>query len=100
MNLVGGDARAEWRAHWPVVLAACSGVAISTINTYSLGVFMQPLQHEFGWSRAGIASGQLIAGVTTVVLAPLMVWRLAVRVRAGAFAELLTRRPSSREVHR
>ena len=72
MNLVGGDARAEWRAHWPVVLAACSGVAISTINTYSLGVFMQPLQHEFGWGRAGIASGQLIAGVTTVVLAPLM----------------------------
>ncbi len=67
-----GQALAEWRAHWPVVLAACAGVAISTLNTYSLGVFMQPLQAEFGWSRAAIASGQTIAGVSTVIMAPLV----------------------------
>ena len=67
---LAGNARAEWKAHWPVVLAACSGVAVSTINTYSLGVFMQPLEQEFGWSRAGIASGHSIAGVATILLAP------------------------------
>ena len=32
---------------------------------------MQPLQAEFGWSRASIASGHTIAGVATVILAPL-----------------------------
>lgn len=67
-----GQAGAEWRAHWPVALAACAGVSISTINTYSLGVFMQPLQSAFGWSRAAIASGQTIAGVATVIFAPAM----------------------------
>lgn len=67
---LAGDSRAEWKAHWPVVLAACSGVAASTINTYSTGVFMQPLQEEFGWSRAGIVSGSTMAGVATILLAP------------------------------
>ncbi len=67
-----GQARAEWKAHWPVVLAAFGGVALSTMNTYSMGVFMQPLEHQFGWSRAAITSGQAMAGVTTVLLAPFM----------------------------
>jgi len=72
LNAQPGQALAEWRAHWPVVLAACAGVAISTLNSYSLGVFMQPLQTAFGWSRAAIASGQTIAGVATVLMAPLV----------------------------
>ena len=67
---LAGDARAEWKAYWPVALAGCAGVAVSTINTYATGVFMQPLEHEFGWSRAGISSGHSIAGVATILLAP------------------------------
>ena len=67
-----GQSRAEWKAHWPVVLAACGGVALSTMNTYSMGVFMHPLEQQFGWSRAAITSGQAMAGVATVALAPFM----------------------------
>ena len=67
-----GDAGAEWRQHWPVVLAACAGVAVSTINTYSLGVFMQPLEQEFGWTRAEISTGHAIAAIATIILAPFL----------------------------
>ena len=67
-----GDAGAEWRQRWPVVLAACAGMAVTTINTYSLGVFMQPLEQEFGWTRAQISTGHAIAAVATIVLAPFL----------------------------
>jgi MFS family permease len=46
------------------------GVASSTV--YLLGVFMQPLEREFGWSRAEISSGMTIASVVSVFSAPLM----------------------------
>lgn len=60
----------EWRQHWPVVLAACAGVGVSTIVTYSSGVFIEPLEQEFGWSRAQIMSGHAIAATAGVVFAP------------------------------
>jgi MFS family permease len=65
-------AASEWRRNWPVVLAASAGVAISTINTYSTGLFIPSLEHDFGWSRTQITSGAAIAAVTTVILAPFM----------------------------
>ena len=55
MNLVGGDARAEWRAHWPVVLAACSGVATGSpalAKGAESGVATVP-----GWMATRIACG-------------------------------------------
>ena len=65
-------AASEWRRNWPVVLAASAGVAISTINTYSTGLFIPSLEHDFSWSRTQITSGAAIASVTTVILAPFM----------------------------
>ena len=67
---IEGNAAAEWRAHWPIVLAAMAGYAASTITTYSSQVFIQPLQAEFGWSRGQIASGHSIAAMAGVLFAP------------------------------
>jgi predicted MFS family arabinose efflux permease len=67
---VEGSAASEWRAHWPIVLAAMAGFAASTITTYSSQVFIQPLQQEFGWSRGQIASGHSIAAMAGVLFAP------------------------------
>jgi MFS family permease len=60
----------EWRANWTIVLAAFAGMAVSTINAYSIGVFMQPLQDAFGWSRAQISFGQVLNAIVCVLLSP------------------------------
>jgi MFS family permease len=67
-----GDAASEWRQHWPVVLAATAGVAISTINVYSAGLFIDPFERAFGWTRAQISFGPVLPAVATVILAPFM----------------------------
>ena len=63
-------AASEWRANWTVVLAALAGTAVSTINAYSTGVFMEPLQAAFGWSRAEISFAMLINAAFCVVCSP------------------------------
>lgn len=65
-------AAAEWRAHWMVVLAAFSGMGLSTIATYTISLFIDPLEAEFGWTRAQIMSGQMIAATVGVICAPLI----------------------------
>lgn len=67
-----GTARAEWRANWPVVAAATSGVAISTINVYSVGLFIAPFETNFGWSRGDISFGPALAGFATILTGPLI----------------------------
>ncbi|MBV1687883.1 MFS transporter [Novosphingobium sp. G106] len=62
--------RAEWRGNWTVVLAAFAGVAASTIISYSSSLFIEPLQNEFGWTRAQAMSGQAIASIAGVICAP------------------------------
>jgi hypothetical protein len=37
-----------------MVAAAMAGFSLSTIGTHSMGLFMDPLSEEFGWSRAYI----------------------------------------------
>ena len=67
---IDGNAGAEWRAYWPIVLAAMAGYAASTVTTYSSQVFIQPLQQEFGWTRGQIVSGNSIAAMAGVLFAP------------------------------
>lgn len=63
-------AGAEWRGNWPVVLAACLGVAAASTHSYSMGLFIEPLQREFGWSRAQISSGPAMTAVAAVLFTP------------------------------
>lgn len=64
------SAAEEWRRNWTVVLAACAGVAASSIISYSSSLFIEPLQHDFGWDRAQVMSGHAIASIAGVICAP------------------------------
>ena len=65
-----GDAIAEWRAHGPVVLAACAGAAMSAISSYSTSLFFDPLEREFGWSRVDITSVHIIGSIFAITIGP------------------------------
>jgi MFS family permease len=61
------SALGEWRSHWPLALAAALGYSVAVLHTYSIGVFIAPLQEEFGWSRSFISLGITTAGVMAAV---------------------------------
>ncbi|MFC4595843.1 MFS transporter [Sphingobium tyrosinilyticum] len=65
-----GSARKEWRSHWTIALAACAGMASSSSLNYATGLFIEPFQREFGWSRVEITTGPAIVAVICVVGAP------------------------------
>jgi len=67
-------APSEWRQHWPAVLAASSGMALAATISYSTALFIAPLEKEFGWSRANISSGHVIAGLFTIFCSPWTGW--------------------------
>jgi MFS family permease len=70
-NAIGSSAQ-EWQKNWPVVLAAAGGMALSTANVYSTGVFMVPLQDAFGWSRTQVSAGLSIGSLAAVLCSPLI----------------------------
>jgi len=61
----------EWKAHWPLVLAAMIGVSFGSVLSLTLGLFMEPLEQEFGWTRAQMALGMTIVSAIGIPLAPL-----------------------------
>ncbi len=69
---------------WLNVLAAFVGLALSyaMFTVFMFGTLVQPLQEEFGWSRAGMSLALTITNVTVVFGSPMMgylVDRLGVR---------------------
>lgn len=64
-------AREEWKQHWPVVLAGMAGTSLGAIPSYGLGLFIHPLEQEFGWTRAGITAALSIYAVVGVLGLPL-----------------------------
>lgn len=65
------SAAEEWRRGWTLVLAAAVGFSFFSVTTTSMGVFMEPLGREFGWSRTLLSAGIPIAGMVGLVLAPI-----------------------------
>lgn len=63
---------AEWQAHWPLVIACFLGVSFPAIAYYSMGLFIEPLAAEFGWTRTQISAGASASSLIMVPLAPLM----------------------------
>jgi MFS family permease len=63
-------ARAEWRSGWTLVMASAIGMSFYSVMIGSLGLFMEPLSNEFGWSRALLSSGPGIATAVTALLSP------------------------------
>jgi MFS family permease len=48
------------------------GMSLLSIASYSLGLFFQPLEHEFGWSRGQVSFGLTIYAIVAVLLGPLV----------------------------
>lgn len=84
-------ARAEFARNWKVVLAGALGMALGSVGVYALGIFIQPLEQEFGWTRAEIVGGMTIVAVIGVITAPfagLIVDRIGPR-RIGMFGVVI-----------
>ena len=55
----------EWRSAWYLPVVAGFGYATALLHLYSLGPFIEPLQAEFGWSRAQISLGVTISSMVS-----------------------------------
>ncbi|MDG2003794.1 MAG: MFS transporter [Novosphingobium sp.] len=64
------SAAQEWRMNWLLVLSAMAGVSLGTVPSATLGLFMAPLQAEFGWSRTEISSGLTLFAIVSLPLVP------------------------------
>jgi hypothetical protein len=64
------SAKNEWVAGWPLLLSCVVGMSTTTVAQYSLGQFMAPLEHAFGWSRTEVSSGLSVAFVVSIFLGP------------------------------
>lgn len=62
----------EWKAQWPLVLAASIGFSFFSVMMASTGLFFEPLTREFGWSRTALSSGPSISSILTAVLGPFL----------------------------
>jgi MFS family permease len=72
MTQAPASAGQEWRAHWPIVLSGMIGMSYYAMLTYHFGLFIQPLQKEFGWDRASISLGLTIYTMSAVLFGPVI----------------------------
>ena len=76
---------------WVVVLVAAIGAGIGLLGLplLTLGVFVKPLSHDFGWTRAQIAGASVCVNLATATAAP-FIGRLCdkIGVRVIAMASL------------
>lgn len=61
---------AEWRKYGTLVLAAGIGFSFQSFMSPATGLFMAPLQDEFGWSRTLLSSGSAIGAAISLLLSP------------------------------
>ncbi|MDV3456076.1 MFS transporter [Sphingomonas sp. HF-S4] len=72
--LISGAARREFAKGWPATLAAALAISVGMmgIGFYSLGLFVKPLQDEFGWSRAAVSGAATFQQFGIFASAPLV----------------------------
>lgn len=58
------SAAQEWRQYWFLPVVAALGYSTAVLSSYGLGPFVEPIQQEFGWSRASISFGLTIVGLS------------------------------------
>ena len=68
---VDTQARTEWRGAWPLPFVSAIGYGLAISQIHSFGVFIEPLQKEFGWSR-GATSSALTVLSALLVFSPVM----------------------------
>jgi MFS family permease len=64
------------KARWPWLLPIGSAIALivgnGPISVFAFGVFIKPLEAEFGWSRASISAGLSLCGLFSALALPLV----------------------------
>jgi MFS family permease len=65
-------AASEWREHWTVVFAAMMGLSFTAIASTTIGLFIDPLEREFGWTRSQIVAGLTIYALIAVPFSPVI----------------------------
>jgi MFS family permease len=63
---------AEFRHGWPIVLCASVGIGLglSPLPFYTIGVFVQPLSDQFGWTVGQILTGLAVMTLTLSLASP------------------------------
>lgn len=58
---ITGKAISEWRDGWPVLVSASFAFGMTfVLFVMTAGLFMTPMQEEFGWSRTSLSIGPLV----------------------------------------
>ena len=65
------EGRAEWRSGWPLLLSCAVGTSAPPIAQYTLGQFMAPLEHAYGWSRTEVSAGLSLSMFVTLLMGTL-----------------------------
>lgn len=66
------SAAQEWKAYWPMVLSGMVGMSFYSVFAYSQQMFIEPIEAEFGWSRAEISLGYTILALMAFFCGPLI----------------------------
>ncbi|MBX9604770.1 MAG: MFS transporter [Gammaproteobacteria bacterium] len=71
-----GEWRAEIAAGWTLLATAtyACGTGVSALVYYSFGLFVEPLQQHFGWSRGEISTALVFGSFGLVLAAPALGW--------------------------
>ncbi len=76
MTSVAGSASSaaarEWRENWTIVFTALLGNLLLSMPVLSMGVFFEPLEQQFGWTRAQSSIGVSLYAFVGAVLAPMI----------------------------
>lgn len=61
----------EFRAGWTTLVGATAAVSTGgALYNYTASFFVKAIQHDFGWSRAEIATGSMILALTSAMVLP------------------------------
>lgn len=70
MNRENTTAAQEWKRNWPMIIAATIGFSFFSIMPNFIGIYMEPVSNEFGWSRTQMTAGVSLASILTTIAAP------------------------------
>ena len=68
----GSPAVREWRENWPIVFTALLGNLLLSLPVLSMGAYFEPLEQQFGWTRAESSIGVSLYAFVGAVLAPVI----------------------------
>lgn len=61
----------EFQLSWKPMVAVVLGICFASVPAYSLGAFIQPLHHQFGWTVTQITGWMLSWSAGAIVSAPI-----------------------------